>query len=146
VTRRQFLEAYLAYSKTRAGPQRAAIDKYTPDPGKKAEALRNFDDQVQKREAAARTRLASLSPADASQPAILGPGGVSDFKDFVPEERGGRALMQIDRSYFRTNVAPEAPQFVVVYWRWQKNAPSLAFREELEQRFDPASIQALLDH
>ena len=145
VTRRQFLEAYLAYSQAQAGPQRAALEKYTQDPTKRAEVLRNFDAQVQKRESAARTRLSSLSPTEASQPAILAQGGVGDFKDFGTEERGGRALMRFDKSYFQPGMPPESPQFVVIYWRWQKSAPSMAFREEFEQRFDAAGVQALLD-
>ena len=33
-----------------------------------------------------------------------------------------------------------APQFVVVYWRWQRGVPSENFRAEFERRFEGTDV------
>ena len=103
-------------------------------------------DQVSKLKATASARLSSMSPGEAEQPAFLTGPNLVQFKEFTPEAQGGRALMRLDRSALDATVPKFAPQFVVVYWRWQKNVPSENFRAEFERRFDPGALAQLLGH
>ena len=98
-----------------------------------------------KQEAPSRAKLSAMSPGDAVQPAIVGSDGVFGFKDFSTVEHGGREVVQVDPTYVDRKVAPHAPQFVVVYWSWEKNVPSEAFHEEFERGLDPSAVAALLD-
>ena len=146
VTRKQFLEGYLAWAEAQSAKFRAGMEKSTLDPARKAETLRRFDDMQAKQEAPARAKLSAMPPGDAAEPAIVGPDGVFGFKDFSTDERGGRALVQVDPAYVDRKLAPQAPQFVVVYWSWEKNVPSEAFHDEFERGLDPSAVAALLDH
>ncbi len=145
VTRKEFLEGYLAWAEARSTTQRSGLEKSGLDPARNADALRRFDDMQAKQQAPMRAKLSTMAPGDAAQPAFLGPEGVFGFKDFSSEERGGRALVRVDPGYLDRNLAPDVPQFVVIYWQWEKNVPSEAFREEFERRFDPSAVAGLLD-
>jgi hypothetical protein len=145
VTRRQFLEAYLAATQAQLDPMLADIDRSPLDPAKKAAAVEQRKDQISKLQAPARARLSAMSGAEGEQPAYLAPSSIVQFKDFTPEANGGRALVRLDPTYFDPKVPRAAPQFIVVYWRWQKNPPSENFKNEFERRFDPSALYALLD-
>ena len=145
VTRRKFLESFVRFAAAQAAPQRSMIEKAAMDQARKADLLRRIQQGVEKRQAPARARLEALSREDGDQPAILGPGGVQEAKEFATEERGGRALVRLDPRYFAAKVPQHAPQVVIVYWRWQKSVASQAFRDGFEQRFDPSGVAAFLD-
>ncbi|HSP18016.1 MAG TPA: hypothetical protein VLQ79_00765 [Myxococcaceae bacterium] len=145
VTRRQLLEGFVRSAAAQAASQRSMIENAAMDPARKADLIRRIQHGVEKRQAPARARLEALSREDGDQPAILGPGGVLDFNEFATEDRGGRALVRLDPRYFAAKVPPHAPQFVIVYWRWQKSVASQALRDEFEQRFDSSGVAALLD-
>jgi hypothetical protein len=146
VTRKQFLEAYLAWAEGQAATFRSGMEKSTLDPARKADALRRVDEMQAKQQAPARAKLSAMAPGEAAEPAIVGSEGVFGFKEFSTEERGGRAVVQVDPAYLDRKLAPHVPQFVVVYWTWEKDVPSEAYREEFERRFDPSAVAALLDH
>jgi hypothetical protein len=146
VTRKQFLEAYLAGIEAQVEPMLADIERAKLDPARKVTLVEQRRDQMSKLQAAARARLSSLSPQEAEQPAFVTPANVVQFKDFTPESQGGRALVRLDRAYLQASVARYAPQFVVVYWRWQRGVPSENFRTEFERRFDPSLLARLLDN
>ena len=146
VTRRQFLEGYLASVEAQIAPMISELESSTIDPARKATLVQQRKDQLGKLQATARARLKAMSPQEGEQPAFLTPASVFQFKDFAPEREGGRALVRLDRSYLDASVARYAPQFVVVYWRWQRGVPSENFRAEFERRFDPSALVRLLDH
>jgi hypothetical protein len=145
VTRRQFLEAYIAATQAQLDPMLADIERSSLDPSKKAAAAEQRRDQISKMQAPARARLSAMSPAEGEQPALLAPSSIVQFKDFTSEANGGRALVKLDPTYFDPKAPKAAPQFVVVYWRWQKSVPSENFKNEFERRFDPSALNALLD-
>jgi hypothetical protein len=145
VTRRQFLEAYLAATQAQLDPMLAAIERSPLDPAKKTVAIEQRRDQISKLQAPARARLSAMSPAEGEQPAFLSPTGIVQFKDFTPEANGGRALVRLDPTFFDPKAPKVAPQFIVVYWRWQKSPASENFKNEFERRFDPSALNALLD-
>ena len=146
VTRKEFLEAYLAAVEARAAPMIASIEASALDAASKADAIKQRRDQVTKIQGTASARLSRMSPGEAEQPAFLTPPNLMQFKDFTPEAQGGRALVRLDRGYLENSVAKYAPQFIVVHWRWQKGVPSENFRTEFERRFDPNALVRLLDH
>ncbi|HEY1908557.1 MAG TPA: hypothetical protein VGG91_21110 [Myxococcaceae bacterium] len=145
VTRKQFLEGYLAAIQAQLDPMLADIERSPVDPAKKAVLVEQRRDQISKLQAPARARLSAMSGAEGEQPAFLSPANIVQFKDFTPEASGGRALVKLDPTYFDPKVNRAAPQFIVVYWRWQKSAPSESFKNEFERRFDPSALNALLD-
>ncbi len=145
-TRKQFLEGYLAALDAELAPMIADIEKSSIDPVRKTTLMQQRRDQVSKLKATASARLSSMSPGEAEQPAFLTGPNLVQFKEFTPEAQGGRALMRLDRSALDATVPKFAPQFVVVYWRWQKNVPSENFRAEFERRFDPGALAQLLGH
>lgn len=146
VTRKEFLQAYLAAGEAQVAAMVAGIQTSSLDPAKKKAAIQQRKDQLGKLQATASARLSRMSASEADQPAFLTGANLVQFSDFTPEAQGGRALVRLDRGYLESGVAKYAPQFVVVYWRWQKGVPSENFRAELERRLDPAAIQKLLDH
>jgi hypothetical protein len=146
VTRKEFLEAYLAGIDAQTAAMIAGVERSGLDGAKKASAIQQRKDQMQKLQAGASARLSRMSPTEAAQPAFLTPPNLVQFQDFTAEAQGGRALVRLDRSYFDSTVARYAPQFAVVYWRWQKGVASENFRAEFERRFDPGAIAALLGH
>ena len=146
VTRKEFLEAYLAGVEAQVAPMIAQIEKSSLDDGRKTNAIQQRKDQVAKLQATAKGRLSRMSPSEAEQPVYLTPQNLVQFQDFTPEAQGGRALVRLDRSYFDDSTPRYAPQFVVVYWRWQKGAASENFRNEFERHFDPSGVAGLLGH
>jgi hypothetical protein len=146
VTRKEFLEAYLAGIEAQVTSMIGEIESSSMDKGKKANAIQQRKDQGAKLEATARGRLGRMSPGEAEQPAYLTAPNLLQFKDFTPEAQGGRALVRLDPSYFDESMPRYAPQFVVVYWRWQKGVASENFRSEFERHFDPSALAAHLGH
>jgi len=146
VTRKEFLEAYLAGVEAQAAPMIAQIERSSLDEGRKTAAIQQRKDQMAKLQATAKGRLGRMSQSEGEQPAYLTAANLLAFQDFTPEVQGGRALVRLDRSYFDDSMPKYAPQFVVVYWRWQKGVASESFRSEFERHFDPSAIAALLGH
>ena len=139
VTRKQFLEGYLASVEAQIEPMITSIEASGLDPARKATAVQQRRDQISKLQAPARQRLSGMSGAEGEQPASLTATNLFQFKEFTPEDKGGRSLVRLDPGYFDSKVPRAAPQFVVVYWRWQKSVPSENFRAEFERRFDPSA-------
>jgi len=144
VTRRAFLEAFLAHAEARERNALASYDGVALDPARKAEKQRRLQASYEHDLQPVRDRLKALSAQEGSEPAILGPGGVAST-DFASEQKGGRALVFLDRQYFDPRLRPDVPQFVVVYWRWDNNVPAQNFRAEFERNIDLDAIAALLD-
>src|SRR5262249_52326995 len=140
VTRKEFLQAYLATSEAQVASMIANIEASSIDPAKKKTAIQQRRDQLTKIQTTASARLSRMSPSEADQPSFLTAANLVQFADFTPEAQGGRALVRLDRSYLDASVPKYAPQFVVVYWRWQKGVPSENFRAEFEKRFDPGAL------
>jgi hypothetical protein len=145
VTRRAFLEAFLARTEAREQSDLASLERSALDPVRKAEAQRRLQASYERDLQPARTRLKTLSVQEGGEPAILGPGGVVLFKDFASEQKGGQALVFLDPHYFDPRQPPYVPQFVVLYWSWDNNVPAQNFRAELERNIDLDAIAALLD-
>ena len=146
VTRKQFLEGYLAALDAQGKAMIAEIEKSSVDAGRKDTLVKQRREQLSKLAATATGRLSRMSPSEGEQQAFLTGPNLIQFKDFTAEAQGGRALVRLDRGAIDANLPRFVPQFAVVYWRWQKNAPSENFRAEFERRFDSTALEGLLGH
>jgi hypothetical protein len=146
VTRKQFLEAYLASLDAQGKAMISEIERASIDAGRKDTLIKQRKEQVTKLAETATGRLSRMSPSEAEQPAVLTGANLVQFKDFTPEAQGGRALVRLDRGALDATLPRFVPQFAVVYWRWQKNVPSENFHTEFEHRFDADALAQLLGH
>lgn len=96
---------------------------------------------------------ASHSEQDMQQPAIVRAGGMA-FRGFTDESEGGHLVVQVDPAYFRRDLAPEAAQLVVLFWRWEGAGDeqhaalyraSDAWHTTFERRFPIDRLRAMLD-
>ena len=61
---------------------------------------------------------ATHSEQDLQQPAIVSAGGIA-FRGFTEKSEGGHLVVQVDPADFRRDLAPEAAQLIVLFWRWE---------------------------
>ncbi len=68
----------------------------------------------------------------------------SSFLKFANEAEG-RMLVQVNNNYFNNKFPAHVPQFLVVYWSWNTEKPSLDFATHIENNFNFKALQAMLD-
>lgn len=93
---------------------------------------------------AAQDYLTNTTGEELAKPAYLGNGYSGYFKDFS-NEKEGLMMVQVNSHYFNSKVAAHIPQFLVVYWRWNTEKPSLDFASHIENNFNFKALQAMLD-
>ncbi len=54
-------------------------------------------------------------------------------------------LVTPDPGYFNMKLPHYVPQFMVLLWEWDKNAPALDFKKQIEENFPVEKLQAMLD-
>lgn len=62
----------------------------------------------------------------------------------LDSEKSAYKMVYIDHGYFNDKLPTYAPQLIVLYWRWNNNAPGLYFREQLETNFPVQKLQAMI--
>ena len=77
------------------------------------------------------------------QPAII--EEEHDFKDFTTQEKGGRMIVVINSAYFNMQLPKYVPQFMILYWRSENNAPSQNFKKQFEENFSVEKLKSMLD-
>jgi hypothetical protein len=84
--------------------------------------------------------------AELEKPAFLPEPMKRIFRgEFWEEAKEGHLLVQVDHSYFQKDLSAEAPQLVMLYWRWEKDSvPSQNWRQMLEQGFPLEKLGTLL--
>ena len=82
-------------------------------------------------------------------PAVVAGIGTTRFIDdlgaFTTEEKGGQALVTVNPDYFRKDLPPYVPQFIVVHWSWNTDVATSYFRKMLETNFAIEKLQAMID-
>ena len=68
----------------------------------------------------------------------------SSFREFASDNEA-MMMVQVNDSYFNNKLPAHAPQFLVVYWRWNNEKPSLDFASHIENNFNFKALQAMLD-
>ena len=93
----------------------------------------------------ARNMLAdSLSP-ELAQPSILDFNNLLEFKEFSTLKKGGQQLVRLNPDYFDMTLPKYVPQFLVVYWRWDKNKPAENFKDQLEANLNFTALKEMID-
>jgi hypothetical protein len=64
---------------------------------------------------------------------------------FEPVTQGGIELVTANPNYFKKNLAPEVPQMMILYWRWEKGPAAQDFKRQLETNFPIEKLQAMID-
>ncbi len=94
---------------------------------------------------AAQDYLANTKEEELAKPAYMqNTSYASSFLKFANENEG-RMLVQLNNNYFNDKLPAHAPQFLVVYWSWNSEKPSLDFANHIENNFDFKALQAMLD-
>ena len=89
--------------------------------------------------------LAKTSAEELEKPAYMqNTSYASSFLKFANENEG-RMMVQVNSNYFNNKLPAHTPQFLVVYWSWNAEKPSLDFANHIENNFNFKALQALLD-
>jgi len=126
---------------------------------RKAEYLKNYKtDKQSKEEWIAKTKknyedamkpvqslLANSTEQELGQPVIVDDVDFSKFKGFSTEAKGGRQLVSLNPDYFDSKLPKYVPQFLIVYWRWEKNKASENFKDQLEANFNFNALKEMID-
>lgn len=70
------------------------------------------------------------------------------FKGSFPtlKDKGACRLVYVDPEYFNSKLPSYAPQFMVIYWRWNNNAPGLYFKQQFETNLRLAPLKAMIQN
>ena len=64
---------------------------------------------------------------------------------FDDDEKEGLILATVNLNYFKKELPRYVPQFMVLYWSWNKNAPGLNFKKEFEENFPVEKLKEIID-
>ncbi|MBP7610520.1 MAG: hypothetical protein KA760_13550 [Steroidobacteraceae bacterium] len=78
-------------------------------------------------------------------PAVVEVGSESACGVFTSEESGGQALVTVNPDYFRKDLPPYVPQFIVIHWFVQPGVASGHFRQQVEANLPIEKFQAMID-
>lgn len=70
-----------------------------------------------------------------------------DFSGYFGDSKTQKGLtpVRIDPSYFNTNLPRHVPQFIVMEWNAEDDAPGKNFRKIFEEQFPVQQLQAMID-
>lgn len=92
--------------------------------------------------------LAGMSPAEKQIPAVIRDysAAVSKEKVFADEDKDGKRLAVIKKSFFNQNLPRHVVQFITVYWRWNdKNPAKDNLIRQFKQSFDFQELKRMLE-
>jgi hypothetical protein len=120
--------------------------------------LKNFQDNiVQKNTEAAekifndnmkpvKEYLDTASAKTLNQPAVLDKNTNISFRGyFAKEGEAGIKLCCFTTKYFNKDLPRYVPQFMVLYWKWGQDPPSLHFAKQMEEKLPVDKLKALID-
>ena len=118
---------------------------YVTDKQHKEENLRKLNKMYDDSMKPAQDYLNNMSAVEAGMPAIVSADYVSKFEKFSTEENGGRNLVRLNPEYFDSKLPKYAPQFLIVYWRWEKHEPSEYFKDQVEKNLNFDALKEMID-
>lgn len=98
-----------------------------------AKELKVFDDYIQNND-----------EATLSQQAVVSNWQIFRGKFPTTKEKYAYRLVYIDESYFDRSLPSHLPQLMVLYWSWNKNAPGLFYKKQIEENFPVEQLKAML--
>lgn len=89
--------------------------------------------------------LDTASAETLAQRAILDKNGIEFKGYFAKPGQPGIKLINFTTKYFNPALPRYVPQFMVLYWKWGQDPPSLKFAKQLEENFPVEKLKALID-
>jgi hypothetical protein len=89
--------------------------------------------------------LDTASAETLAQRAILDKNGIEFKGYFAKPGQPGIKLINFTTKYFNPVLPRYVPQFMVLYWKWGQDPPSLKFAKQLEENFPVEKLKALID-
>ena len=121
------------------------LRNYVSDKQRKKETIAKLQKMHEEDMKPARYLLADSLKPELSQPAVLDFNNLLEFKEFSTLEKGGRQLVRLNPEYFDSKLPKYIPQFLIVYWRWNKNKPGENFKDQLEANFNFSALKEMID-
>jgi hypothetical protein len=121
------------------------LKNYKTDEQRKQENIRLSDGYFDGRLKPLNDELNNESSNDLQQPAIVNNDYTSVFKGFTTDEKGGRMIVLVNTGYFNMQLPKYVPQFIAVYWSWDKNSSTQNFKKQFEENFPIDKLKAMID-
>ena len=123
----------------------AYLKNYKPDKQKKEEWIAKTKKDYEDAMKPVQNLLANGTEQELEQPAIVDAVDFSKFNGFSTEAKGGRRLVSLNPDYFDSKLPKYVPQFLIVYWRWDKGKPQENFKNQLEANFNFNALKEMID-
>jgi tetratricopeptide (TPR) repeat protein len=109
------------------------------------ESIRKLTAEYDKKIKLADDYLSTHSENEMQQPVVIERFG--DFEGYFGTKSNKKVdyPVRIDPSYFKNNLPRYIPQFIVVEWNSEKDAPALQFRMQFENNFPLKKLHAMID-
>ncbi len=89
--------------------------------------------------------LANSTEEELQQPAVIKSLDITSFKGFSTEAQGGQQVVRLNPDYFNSKLPKYVPQFLIVYWRWDKGKAEENFKNQLEANFNFIALKEMID-
>src|SRR6185436_19005249 len=89
--------------------------------------------------------LSSHSDRDMEQPVVT--SSLGDFPGYFGADKNKKAStpVRVDPSYFKSSLPKYIPQFMVIEWNSEPDAPGSEFRKQFENNFAVGGLTAMID-
>lgn len=121
------------------------LKNYITDKQRKEETMPKLQKMHDEDMKPARHLLAHSLKPELEEPAILDFNNLLKFEEFSTLEKGGRQLVRLNPDYFDKTLPKYIPQFLIVYWRWDKNKPATNFKDQLKANFNFSALKEMID-
>lgn len=90
--------------------------------------------------------LATASEETLNEPAVVNPkNGISFKGKWAEEENGGSRVVVFSSSYWNKDLPRWAPQFMILFWRFDHSPILTRVKNQLEENFPLEKLKALMD-
>jgi len=90
--------------------------------------------------------LKSLNENELKEPASVNEvNWTSLARGFTTQEKGGRMIVFVNNDYFNLKLPAYVPQFIALYWEWDKNSAAQNFKKQIEENFPMDKLKAMID-
>jgi hypothetical protein len=121
------------------------LKNYKTDEQRKQENIRLSDGYFDGKLKPLNDELNNESSNELQQPAIVNSDYTGVFKGFSTDEKGGRMIVLINTAYFNMQLPKYVPQFIAMYWSWDKSSSIQNFKNQFEQNFPIDKLKAMID-
>ena len=127
------------------GRKATYLERYRTDKQLKEEQLAKTNKRYDEEMKPAKDLLNNMSDDEAKMPAIVDSDYYSKFKKFSTDEEGGQMMVTLNPDYFDSKLPKYVPQFLIVYWRWEKRKATENFKDQIEKNFDFNALKEMID-